>query len=426
MTNFTKVISVVFLLALVVLCQQVLSHSRDNQALKEDYSEINHIKWGLFSVDEWKRQLEVIVSDEIGSFDLTPSNEKKLKVQVEAQLGVLIDKVVTRIRESNEGSMKGRLKQAFINAVVDVNEIKAGIPQYADAIMNELGKSKNERTLKSAVKKQVATYFDKTFKVQNTSDLDRALERAGTPDMQQAKIRVASAIFEKQELITQQSWLMIGSALVLFLLIGMKKGRVLPWEYLTLLAALILLLVVGVATPMIDMEAKISHMSFILLDHEIAFANQILYFQSKSIMDVFWVMVEHPDLPMKLVGILVVTFSVILPITKMISACLYYFDFRGARGNRVVEFFTMKVGKWSMSDVLVVAIFMAYIGFNGVIGSQLSRLQLLAGDADLLTTNGTSLQPGFYLFLAYVLMGLFLAVLVGRRDKVRDKVQTPT
>jgi hypothetical protein len=48
-----------------------------------------------------------------------------------------------------------------------------------------------------------------------------------------------------------------------------------------------MLLVAGVTTPMIDMEAKISQMSFVLLGHPIHFENQVLYFQSKSILDVF-------------------------------------------------------------------------------------------------------------------------------------------
>jgi uncharacterized paraquat-inducible protein A len=30
-----------------------------------------------------------------------------------------------------------------------------------------------------------------------------------------------------------------------------------------------------------------------------------------------------------------------------------------------------KTGKWSMADVIVVAIFMAYIGFSGIVGEQL-------------------------------------------------------
>ena len=39
----------------------------------------------------------------------------------------------------------------------------------------------------------------------------------------------------------------------------------------------------------------------------------------------------------------------------------------------MVRFFVLKSGKWSMADVMVVAIFMAYIGFNGIITSQFGQ-----------------------------------------------------
>ena len=51
--------------------------------------------------------------------------------------------------------------------------------------------------------------------------------------------------------------------------------------------SLITLLAAGVTTPMIDMEATISQISFELLGHAINFENQVLYFQSKSILDMF-------------------------------------------------------------------------------------------------------------------------------------------
>ena len=92
MANFIKVIAAVTFLALAILCQQLITNSVENQQLKIDYAEINHIKYGLFSVDEWKKQLEVIVTDQIGEFDLSRSNEKAIKAQVQTQLGVLIDK----------------------------------------------------------------------------------------------------------------------------------------------------------------------------------------------------------------------------------------------------------------------------------------------------------------------------------------------
>ena len=57
----------------------------------------------------------------------------------------------------------------------------------------------------------------------------------------------------------------------------------------------------------------------------------------------------------------------------------------------MIKFFVLKSGKWSMADVMVVAIFMTYIGFNGIITSQLVQLSSSAPKLEILTTNGTSL-----------------------------------
>lgn len=160
---------------------------------------------------------------------------------------------------------------------------------------------------------------------------------------------------------------------------------------------------------MIDMEAKITDLSFMLFNHPVSFKDQVLYFQSKSILDVFNVMITHKEVQMKLVGILVVSFSVIFPIFKMLSSLAYYYDYCGARQYKIVQFFVLKSGKWSMSDVLVVAIFMAYIGFNGIINSQLENLHTAGEALNVMSTNGTSLQPGFFLFFSYALLAMFLS-----------------
>ena len=423
MSNFIKIIASMTVLALLVLSSQIVSSSLNNQALKSDFAGVNHIQYGLFSVDAWKKQLEAIVQDEISQFDFTKSNEKELKKQVQVQLGVLIDKVESRIHAANEGSLKGKIRQAFINSVVDMNEIKKGIPEYSDAILAELKKAKTERKLKKVVKKEVSKYFNKTYDTLDHADLDRILARAGTDDIEQAKGILADRIAATQKLLDQYSMLTIGLAIFLFVLIGAQRKELSPFEYICLVFTLLLLLAVGVTTPMIDMEAKISSMSFMLLDHEIMFQNQILYFQSKSILDVFLIMIRHHEIQMKLVGVLVITFSIVFPICKLFSTGVYYFNYRGARTSHLVEFFVKQSGKWSMSDVLVVAIFMAYVGFNGIISSQLGRLKELAGEIQLVTTNGTTLQPGFYLFLTYVLLGLTLSLLITRGRK-RDSSLT--
>jgi uncharacterized paraquat-inducible protein A len=158
-------------------------------------------------------------------------------------------------------------------------------------------------------------------------------------------------------------------------------------------------------------------MSFVLMGHPIHFENQVLYFQSKSILDVFWIMIIHQDIQMKFVGVLLITFSIFFPLLKIISSLGYYFNYHHARENPVIKFFVLKSGKWSMADVMVVAMFMTYIGFNGIIDSQLGQLSSSAPELVILTTNGTSLQPGYYLFLTYTLLALFLSGFLTRKPQ---------
>ena len=90
-------------------------------------------------------------------------------------------------------------------------------------------------------------------------------------------------------------------------------------------------------------------------------------------------------------------------------------------GSRFVEFFTFKSGKWSMADVFVVAMFMAFIGFNGIIGTQLEYLKDVNKYVEVLTTNGTNLKSGFYLFVLFCLASLFLSMII--QNKLNNQAE---
>ena len=59
-----------------------------------------------------------------------------------------------------------------------------------------------------------------------------------------------------------------------------------------------------------------------------------------------------------------------------------------------------------MADVMVIVIFMAYLGFDGIISEQLQTMESLSTTVDLLTTNQSNLLFGFFMFTAFVLMAL--------------------
>jgi hypothetical protein len=412
---FKLCLSLIIIIAAVILCQQIIFNSVANQQNKNDYAELNHIKYGLLNVDEWKRQITVILDEEINRLSLSIKNERALRNQIEILLTTLMDAIDKRIRQENSGSAVGWLKQAFINTFINIEDLKKGIPQYTDAIIRELAKSKTRDRIKTLLNKQLEQYSSLTFHKLDTSKISGVLLRTGSADIQSARIKLNKTISVKHDLIVKESVGLILLSVILFGFFGFSRQPLTPVRYMLLVVCLLLLLITGVTTPAIDLEAKISKMSFVLLGHPVSFENQVFYFQSKSILDVFWIMITHKDFQMKFVGILLITFSIIFPLLKLVSTMGYYFNYRNARENPVIKFFVLHSGKWSMADVMVVAIFMAYIGFNGIIDNQFVKLSASTPALDLLTTNGTVLQPGYYLFLTYTLLALFLTEFLTRR-----------
>ncbi len=138
-----------------------------------------------------------------------------------------------------------------------------------------------------------------------------------------------------------------------------------PFFIVSLLLALVVL-ITGLTSPMIEIDARIKELSFLLIGEKITFNDQVLFFQSKSIVDVVTILIQTGKFDSALVGVLILAFSVIFPIGKLVASKIYVLGNEKCRTNRWVCFFAFKSGKWSMADVNVVAIFMAYIGFKGI------------------------------------------------------------
>lgn len=408
---------------MVVLCVSVgfgyklLQISATNQLLKIESAEVKSIKYGLFSINQWKTQLFLILTDQLEELDIKGS-KKTLKPIVEMQLNKLIDTVNSKVRKKNSESLGGKFKQAFINTFVDMKEIKEGIPQYADEIIALMEKRKVKQNVQSLLQEKVEVYFNKTFQEEDKSHIDTILAKTGSQNEDEARIKLQNLVQLNNDLISNLTLGFLVFSTLMFIFFSFYTKTLSTSIFLTLTAILTTLLVTGVSMPMIDLEAKITEMSFILLDHPVKFTDQIIYFQSKSVLDVFNIMISHPDVQMKIVGILIVMFSVVFPVCKLLSSVIYYFDFKKLRHNKIIHFFVLKSGKWSMTDVMIIAIFMAYIGFNGIISSQLDTLNSDSQELMLLATNGTALQSGFFLFFSYALLSLVFSEMIVHKDYV--------
>jgi hypothetical protein len=169
---------------------------------------------------------------------------------------------------------------------------------------------------------------------------------------------------------------------------------------------------VGLTASMIEVDARIKALDFMLLGEHVVFKNQVLFFQSKSILDVVEVLVKQPAVDSIAVGILILVFSILFPIMKLSSTGIHLLGRKSLAENKFIKYFAFQSGKWSMADVIVIAILMVYIGLNGLLESQLAALNIKSDDLSIITTNNTALQPGYIIFISFVLYGLTLSTIL--------------
>jgi uncharacterized membrane protein len=124
------------------------------------------------------------------------------------------------------------------------------------------------------------------------------------------------------------------------------------------------------------------------------------------------VLFKQPGADSIAVGALILCFSILFPVTKLISTGVHLLSKRKIAENRFIKFFAFQSGKWSMADVVVIAILMTYIGLNGLLDNQLADLNIKSDTLSIITTNNTSLQPGYIIFISFVLYGLILSTIL--------------
>ena len=114
----------------------------------------------------------------------------------------------------------------------------------------------------------------------------------------------------------------------------------------------------------------------------------ILSFESKGIMGSIAKLWESGDY---VVAGVIVLFSVIMPVLKIVSLFFISIFMESNFAHGIVKFFKL-IGKWSMVDVFVVAVFLVYLTAN-------------KGDV-----SRAEVEVGLYFFLAYVIVSMLVSL----------------
>ncbi len=410
MNSIRKSIFIASTLVLGVIMFQLYACEVEKRALKADLIEISHIKYGMFNVDEWKVILAEIIEKKVQDFEVTPENRKEILKKTEAIVSKIIDEVESVVRQENKKQTFGFIKQGIMDLTNTFDDVREGIPQYAVVIVDRLNDPKTKESLKAYLSAKIDSFAGETVGEMDYSVMNEILDRRGCESKEECRVCLEESLFA----LNQQERLPIFMALLVILaqtLLVFIPKNVSTAELVCFGLSAISLLIGGILLPMIDIEATIQSFTFLLVGETVIFENQVLFFQSKSILEVVQILMQNGGAGLVIVSILVFSFSVLIPVLKM-SLSIFAMVKREIPQNKFAKFIVLKAGKWSMADVLVVALFMAYIGFQGVINSQLTQLQRDSGTMELLTTNNSTLQLGFYLFTGYALMGLLVSSLI--------------
>lgn len=387
---------------------------REKREVNADRVHLSDIRYGLFNVDAWKKVAVDLISKNIEEFNLNPRDRQRMRKKVSGLLTALVDDFEERYHQQErhrEGGFleqtKGALRSAVVSGTKLFEHMREDIPVFTEQILDFVSDPENAEMLKEYLTEKLDTYAAETFSETDYTLHDRLLEKYGAADRNEALARMDQRMAEAGAHQQPYRWVFFGllTGSLLLILLFPLRGKV---EYLVVVAACFLLLWLGLTLPMLEIDARIAKLSFQLLGEEVAFTDQVVYHKSKSILEVVTLMVQKSDLKVAAVGLLILLFSVLFPVSKLLGCVAYLFS-GNARNSKVVRFLVFRTGKWSMADVLVVAIFMSYIGFSGILNEQLAQLQQVTATINLLTTNHSTLLFGFYAFVGFVLMGLLLA-----------------
>lgn len=402
------------LLAITAFCgYKVHTLSDEAEAIRRDYSTTNNIGYGILSVNKWRDLVIASVSREIQDFTLTREEKDSLEKEISTLIYGLIDKGDSAINAPTK-NIGGKIKQLAYHAFVRKDKLRKMVPDFSKKITNDALKPSSKRRLKFLAQDKLEDLSQQIY--DSTRDADKK-----TLDSVYARYHLDSdSAFQKytdtnlptlQHSTYTYTWIMLSVVLVVlgvWYLLRKQRQLYVTFYSMSICIALVFL-VVGLTTAMIDIDARINSLSFSLLGETIAFRNQVIFFQSKSIIDVVRILISTGKFDSIFVGVLILAFSILFPITKLLSTGITLLSQRKWAKNKFIHYFAFQSGKWSMADVTVVAIFMAYIGFNGILQSQMGYLNHKTDSFTSIATNQTSLQPGYIIFVTFVVFSLALS-----------------
>ena len=386
-----------------------LARRRD---LRTDLAELEHVRYGLLSADQWRAIIGPILNAQVDKLDLK-GQSKNLQPIVEHSLNNLLDNIKQQMSAPRPANSKGPAAPGFGNAMLVnmiINSIRPHVPEYTNVVLAELAKPQNQKPFKDSVRSVMTNAVNNTFSTTDMTTYSAILRRYGCSTGPVCEEMLRNRIQEADAQLNKYCLAVLASAALGFILLTARQPVLSRSAVVVLMLFCIMMLVGGVLSPMIEVEVRITRLDATLLGSPLEFREQSLYYRSKTVLEVSKILIEMHRPAMSLVAVLVILFSVVFPVLKMLALSASLFRPSLLRNSRIVRLLAFELSKWSMADVMVLAIFMSFVAFNGVIESGMGGIRAEPAVQQLvLPTNSSKILPGYYLFIGFCLASIHLS-----------------
>jgi hypothetical protein len=420
------------ILALVLLFEgwcgyQVYRLSAVKRAHKLSYAFANNVSFGLLSVDVWRDQVVATTRKQLDEFQLTGLQEAQIRREVDVQLHKLVNQAFADL-EKPKKSLGDKLKKAAIKTLVEQEEVEKEIPGYSRRLMQVLTNPASYKRITNIADTAITQISRKIYDSSAASTkqiMDSIYHQYGATDkasFEKNNAAITHAI--KKETYRYAYGMMAGVAIVFGIWIVLHRKRNLQAIlYILSVVAILVLLWVGISTTIIEIDATLSKMDIRFLSGSLSFRSQSLFFQSQSILDVVSLLLGSGRTSSVVVGAMILLFSVLFPVIILVATCMAVASPLKLAHNTYVNYLAFHAGKWNMSDVMVLAILMTFIGFNGIVDSTLTTLNYTESSITSVTSNNTVIEPGYIVYAAFVVFSIALRIILKRIRKKQLAVQ---
>ena len=294
----------------------------------------------------------------------------------------------------------------IVNMIVAA--LRPHVPEYTNVVMAQLANPQTQKTFQESVRTVLANAVKNTFSSTDMTTYNAILNHYGCSTGAVCEQTIGNQIDASDKELNRDYLIVLASAALGFLLLIFD--RLSRAAVIVLMLFCITMLAGGVLSPMLEVEVRVTKLDATLLGTPIEFRDQSLYYRSKTVFEVFQTLIHMGRPEMTVVGVLVILFSVVFPTLKMLALAAALFRPALLPTNRLVKLLAFDLSKWSMADVMVLAIFMSFVAFNGVIGSALESLRAVPNVQQvLIPTNASKILPGYYLFIGFCVASIFLS-----------------